>query len=129
MEGAELIPLLDFLQRERDFRYFIRKTIRQNSPSHSQPDRSDRSALSPGTWMSAPSGRASLHLHACLCFQDFDGLTGVFGPGRLPRYPHGRPQDVHAAKLNLWAVSFLVPEMLRTPSASYSSLSGSPGLK
>ena len=38
-----------------------------------------------GSWMSAPR---------CLFFQDFEGLTEVFAPGRPPGYPRGRPRDV-----------------------------------
>ena len=38
-----------------------------------------------GSWTSAPN---------CLFFQDFEGLTEVFAPGRPPGYPRGRPPDV-----------------------------------
>ena len=38
-----------------------------------------------GSWMSAPK---------CLFFQDFEGLTEVFAPGRPPGYPRGRPRHI-----------------------------------
>ena len=43
-----------------------------------------------GSWMSAPT---------CLLFQDFEGLTKVFAPGRPPGCPRGRPQDVQPQNL------------------------------
>ena len=47
-----------------------------------------------GSWTSAPK---------CLFFQDFEGLTEVFAPGRPPGYPRGRPAGYPAPKLTLWA--------------------------
>ena len=42
-------------------------------------------------------------------FQDFEGLTEVFAPGRPPGYPRGRPRGYPAPKLTLWAAfSFLM---------------------
>ena len=35
----------------------------------------------------------------CLFFQDFQGLTEVFAPGRPPGYPRGRPRDVRPQNL------------------------------
>ena len=35
----------------------------------------------------------------CLLFQDFEGLTEVFAPGRPPEYPRGHPQDVRPQNL------------------------------
>ena len=43
-----------------------------------------------GSWMSAPK---------CLFFQDFEGLTEVFAPGRPPGYPRGRPRDIRPENL------------------------------
>ena len=44
-----------------------------------------------GSWMSAPK---------CLFFfQDFEGLTEVFAPGRPPGYPRGRPLDIRPQDL------------------------------
>ena len=34
-----------------------------------------------------------------LVFQDFEGLTEVFAPGRPPGYPRGRPQDIRPQNL------------------------------
>ena len=43
-----------------------------------------------GSWTSAPK---------CLFFQDFEGLTEVFAPGRPPGYPRGRPPDIRPQNL------------------------------
>ena len=60
---------------------------------------SDRSFLNPprvmdvrafGSWTSAPK---------CLFFQDFEGLTEVFAPGRPQGYPRGRPPDIRLQNL------------------------------
>ena len=54
-----------------------------------------------GSWMSAPKG---------LLFQDYEGLTEVFAPGRPPGSPCGRPRDIRPQNLlRLWAVlSYLI---------------------
>ena len=43
-----------------------------------------------GSWMSAAKR---------LFFQDFEGLTEVFAPGRPPGYPRGRPLDIRPQNL------------------------------
>ena len=41
-----------------------------------------------------------------LFFQDFEGLTEVFAPGRPPGYPRGRPPDIRPQNL-LFGLIFL----------------------
>ena len=55
-----------------------------------------------GSWKSAPK---------CLFFQDYEGLTEIFAPGRPPGYPRGRPLGYPAPKLTLWT-AFFVPAKL-----------------
>ena len=44
-----------------------------------------------------------------LFFQDFEGLTEVFAPGRPPGYPRGRPRDIRP---RIFLGCFSVPDLL-----------------
>ena len=40
-----------------------------------------------------------IHAEMLVFFQDFEGLTKVFAPGRPPGYPRGRPLDIRPQNL------------------------------
>ena len=55
---------------------------------------SDRSFFEPPWGHGRPRLRVMDVRAEMLVFQDFEGLTEVFAPGRPPGYPRGRPQDI-----------------------------------
>ena len=55
---------------------------------------SDRSFQNPPGVMDVRAFGSRMSAPKCLFFQDFEGLTEVFAPGRPPGYPRGRPQDI-----------------------------------
>ena len=61
---------------------------------------SGRSLKTPlGSSMSTPLGHGCPNGSAFFFFQDFEGLTEVFAPGRPPRYPRGRLRDIRPQNL------------------------------
>ena len=57
---------------------------------------SDRSFFEPPWGHGRPRLRV---MDKCLFFQDSEGLTEVFAPGRPPGYPRGRPPDIRPQNL------------------------------
>ena len=57
-----------------------------------------------GSWTSAPKS---------LFFQDFEGLTEVFAPGRPQGYPRGRPPDIQPQNLLFGLLLFSLPDLVQ----------------
>ena len=60
---------------------------------------SDRSFSEPPWGHGRPRLRVMDVRTEMLVFQDFEGLTEVFAPGRPPGYPRGRPPDIRPQNL------------------------------
>ena len=68
---------------------------------------SDRSLLSPAWGHGRPRLRAMDVRTEMLGFQDFQGLTEVFAPGRPPGYARGRPRDIRPRNPDLPFLAFV----------------------
>ena len=68
-------------------------------------------------------GKMTPHTHTGVFYQDFEGLTEAFVPGRPPDYPRGRPPDIQPPKTySLGCFFVLEPAIFAALSTENSSI-------
>ena len=81
---------------------------------------SDRSLLERPWGHGRPRLRVTdVRTEVLVFFQDFEGPTEVFAPGRLPGYPCGRPPDIRPQNL-LFGLLFLKRRLLQKSEGNFS---------